>query len=64
MKHKDGKTTKQFVSERYVTCSCGYNNEKGRLRFFGTCLRCGKILDERVNFKRQIINKLQEKNYE
>lgn len=61
MKHKDGKTTKEFVSERYVTCSCGYNNEKGRLKFFGTCLRCGKILDEKANFKK-MIKKIKEKN--
>lgn len=51
-KHND------FIKEHFVTCECGYNNKKNRLQAFGTCLACGKILDEKAYFKRNIREKM------
>lgn len=41
----------EFMRKNYITCKhCGYNNERGRFKQFGTCLKCGKILDEKTYF--------------
>lgn len=58
MKKKYKKTKEEFLNDYYITCSCGYNNEKKRLNKYGTCLLCGKIIDEKAYFKRTIKNKL------
>lgn len=42
----------QFLDERFVKCECGYNNEKKRFENYGTCLRCGKILDKKIYLAR------------
>ena len=48
-------TKNEFMQERFITCKyCGYNNFKKRLERFGTCLRCGKIIDEKSYFKVKI----------
>ena len=40
-----------FIKSRFITCKyCGYNNDKQRLRQYGTCLKCGKVLDEKLYF--------------
>ena len=45
----------RLIRERYTTCHyCGYNNEKGRLSRFRTCLRCGKIIDGKSYLKRKL----------
>ena len=45
----------KFMADTFVVCDeCGYNNPKERFEGFGTCLRCKKILDERVYFKAQM----------
>lgn len=42
----------EFMANNFVTCDkCGYNNHKKRFESFGTCLHCGKILDNRAYFK-------------
>lgn len=42
----------KFIEDRFITCDkCGYNNEKDRFQAFGTCLHCGKVLDDKVHFK-------------
>lgn len=46
-----------FVKKHYVTCECGYNNAKRRFVLYGTCLRCGKILDKKAYLKRIILDK-------
>ena len=44
-----------FINARFKVCSnCGYNNYKGRLENYGTCLRCGEIIDERSYFKKKL----------
>ena len=48
-------TKNEFMIARFITCKyCGYNNFKNRLENFGTCLRCGEIIDERSYFKRKL----------
>lgn len=47
-----------FMKRKYITCECGYNNEKSRFKEFGICLRCGKILDPKVHFKIEMRKKL------
>ena len=50
--------SKEKIMEDYITCDkCGYNNKKERFQAFGTCLKCGKVLDERIYFKAQMIRK-------
>ena len=52
------KSKHKFIEDLYIHCDeCGYNNEKIRFNAFGTCLHCGKVLDERVYFKAQLIRK-------
>lgn len=46
------------LSEIFVRCECSYNNRKDRLERFGTCLRCGRVLNERAYFKRVLSRKL------
>lgn len=59
MKTRTKEERKQFVKENYVTCPhCKYNNEKMRLRKYGLCLNCGKILDEKTYFLIQIKKRL------
>ena len=53
MKHYEEKRN-EFIEKKYITCECGYNNRKNRLENFGTCLRCGRIIDERSYFKRKL----------
>ena len=46
------KVIDKFVKDNYITCECGYNNEKHRFENYGTCLRCGKILDKKIYLAR------------
>jgi len=48
------KDRKKFIEDNFITCDdCGYNNQKDRFQAYGTCLRCNKVLDNRVYFKAQ-----------
>lgn len=50
--------SKDKIMEQYITCNeCGYNNKKDRFEAFGTCLNCGKVLDEKVYFRAKMIRK-------
>ena len=62
MKKKYKKTKEEFLNDYYITCSCGYNNEKKRLENFGTCLLCGKVLDQKAHFRRIKKDKLRRNN--
>ena len=45
-------TKEEFIRATFITCkNCGYNNEKGRLQKYGTCLNCNEPLDEMIYFK-------------
>lgn len=43
---------------KYVKCECSYNNNVERLKIYGTCLRCGKVLDKEAKFKYEMNKKL------
>lgn len=52
------RVSKEKMMEEYITCDeCGYNNKKSRFEAFGTCLRCGKVLDQKIYFKAQMVKK-------
>ena len=37
---------------------CNYNNNPSMVNFYGTCLRCGEVLDKKAKFKHDMYNKL------
>lgn len=59
MKAKEPKD--EFIKKVYITCpKCSYNNERGRFNQFGTCLKCGEILDQKTYFMIQMMKKLKD----
>lgn len=43
----------------WVVCpKCGYNNHPNKVKFYGTCLRCNEVLDEKAKFKNDMYKKL------
>ena len=48
------KDRKKQAVEFIVCPFCGYNNESRRFAFYGTCLRCHKIIDKKIYLKRRI----------
>lgn len=51
MKKKTFKTKEDFIKAYFITCPvCGYNNERKRNNQYGTCLKCGAILDDKTYF--------------
>ena len=59
MKHRTKAEQDEFIKQNFITCKkCGYNNEKGRFNQYGTCLKCGSILDEKTHFKIEMLKKL------
>ena len=50
---------KDKVKIDFKVCEhCGYNNHPRRVSFYGTCLRCGKVIDEKTKFIHDMYNKL------
>ena len=50
---------KKIIDFRNVVCEkCGYNNKESFAKFFGTCLRCKNIIDEKAYFKYEMNYKL------
>lgn len=41
-----------------IICECGYQNLKHNVKTYGTCTRCGKVLDEKIKFKYEMNKKL------
>ena len=42
-----------------VTCEkCGYNNLPNFAHYFGTCLRCKNVIDEKAYFRRELSTRL------
>lgn len=56
------KTSKEdFLRKTYIKCpKCKYNNEKGRLNHYGTCLKCGSVLDNKKYFMIEMMKKLKD----
>ena len=43
-----------FINKHFIKCPhCGYNNEIRRFQNYGTCLRCHKVMDEKIYLKRR-----------
>lgn len=43
---------KEWFNSKYIVCpKCGYNNERKRFSFYGTCLRCNEIMDKKIYLK-------------
>jgi hypothetical protein len=43
---------------KHVVCECGYNNQPWNAEYYGTCTRCGKIINQEAYFKRMMNKKL------
>lgn len=44
---------------KLTLCSkCGYNVKEQYLRTYGSCLRCGNIMDEKIHFKYEMSKKM------
>lgn len=55
------KENKKFNKVKYgfVVCpDCGYYNIDYKIRRYGSCLKCGKVLSREGHFKRAMIKKL------
>ena len=52
---------KSFMEKNYIVCPyCQYNNEKSRFLQYGTCLKCGKILDQKTYFMIEMMKKIKD----
>lgn len=52
---------KKKKKEKYlelVTCECGYNNQPYNIERYGTCTRCGKVLNKKAKFDYEMFCKL------
>lgn len=47
-----------WLNKNFVICDCGYCNNKRAVDYFGDCICCHKVLNERAYFKHQLIEKL------
>lgn len=61
MKKEKKGTNEDFMKKNFITCTCGYNNKISNIKTYGTCLRCGKILDDKANFNRQLFLRMRDK---
>ena len=42
----------------HIKCECGYNNHPDNVKYYGTCTRCGKVVDAQAYFRHVMYNKL------
>ena len=49
---------KEKVKIEFVTCDCGYNNHPDNIKKYGSCRRCGKVLDPKAKFEYEMVCKL------
>lgn len=43
----------------FCTCpECGYNNQPHNVAKFGTCLRCGSVIDPKAKYKYEMVCRL------
>lgn len=52
------KKTENKMFRDNIKCECGYENKLVNVKKYGTCLRCGKTLDEEVKFKYEMYCRL------
>lgn len=51
----------EFMRKNYIACPyCKYNNERARFLQYGTCLNCGKILDQKTHFMIEMMKKVKD----
>lgn len=55
---KEPRNRSKWLEERIIICDCGYNNHKEAIDIYGSCIMCGKILDDRAYFRYQLKKKL------
>ena len=48
---------KSFLKGK-VCDKCGYRNQEKNWKLYGTCTRCGAVLDEKIKFKYEMYTKL------
>ena len=61
MKKKIEMSKDEFMKKNYIMCpNCKYNNERGRFNQFGTCLKCGKILDKKTHYMIEMMKKIKD----
>lgn len=61
MKKRTQEEKKEFVKTHYIKCPrCEYNNEKKRFMQYGTCLKCGEILDHKTYFMIEMMKKIRD----
>ena len=53
MKRKNKKSFDNVICKK-----CGYQNKKHYAKFFGTCLCCGNIIDDKAKFKYEMNKRL------
>ena len=54
-KKKKNETHEEFMEKNFVKCPhCGYNNKIELFAKYGTCLKCLKILDDKVYFRTKL----------
>lgn len=41
-----------------IICECGYANHKDMIQLYGTCKRCGKVLDPKAKYKYEMYCRL------
>ena len=44
--------------DKLVVCKCGYNNKLINVKRYGTCTRCGAVLDEKAKFEYEMVVRL------
>ena len=49
---------KEKVKIEFITCECGYNNQPNNIKKYGSCRRCGKVLDPKAKFEYEMVCKL------
>ena len=42
----------------FVVCECGYNNQPENVNKYGTCRRCGKVLNDKAKFEYEMVCRL------
>lgn len=48
----------QWIKDNFIICDCGYCNNKRRVDFYGNCICCGRILNDKAWFKHNMFIKL------
>ena len=43
---------------KHVICDCGYCNQPENVARYGTCRRCGEVLDKKAKFNYEMYDKL------